>query len=349
MEVENIYVTIKDHIDGHPSESNFELRSAPLSLSIEEGTADIIVKNIYLSIDPYQLNRMKRCSSSQNSVKGAAQLVPGKEIDAIGIGRVVASGNDEFKKDDMVYGQLAWQEYTVVHLGTVLTKIDKPEFPLSYYLGPLGISGFTAYAGLYDICKVKNGEKVFVSTTSGSVGNLVGQFAKLSGCYVVGSTGSKSKVDMLKEKLGFDEAFNYKEEPDLNSALRSYFPEGIDVYFDNVGAEMLEAAVANMNPFGRVAACGAISEYTEKGRRAAAPNMIDVIYKRINIRGYLVSDYFGGHLQDEFLSATADHVRHGLIHVLEDVSRGVESIPSAFAGLFRGDNVGKKLVQVSEF
>ncbi|KAJ8471049.1 hypothetical protein OPV22_025392 [Ensete ventricosum] len=343
MEVENKHIIIKHAIDGLPTESDFELRSAPLVLSVAHGSKEVVVKNLFLSIDPYQLNRMKTCSSSQKTFAAAARIQPGQRIDAFGVGKVVVSGNEEFERDDVVAGLLAWEEYTVVRPGTTLTKVDPHEFPLSYHASILGPSGLTAYAGFYDICKPKKGETVFVSTASGSVGSLVGQYAKLSGCYVVGCAGSKRKVDLLKEKLGFDDAFNYKEEPDLKSALRRYFPEGIDIYFDNVGSTMLDAAVANMNIFGRVAVCGAISEYADPGKRAA-PDMVDVIYKRITLRGFLAFDHL--HLYAGFISATSDHLRHGRMRAVEDISTGLECVPSAFAGLFRGDNVGKKLTSV---
>lgn len=344
MEVENKHIIIKHAIDGLPTESDFELRSAPLVLSVAQGSKEVIVKNLFLSIDPYQLNRMKTSSSSQKTFAAAARIQPGQRIDAFGVGKVVVSGNEEFERDDVVVGLLAWEEYTVVRPGTTLTKVDPHEFPLSYHASILGTSGLTAYAGFYDICKPKKGEKVFVSAASGSVGSLVGQYAKLSGCYVVGCAGSKTKVDLLKEKLGFDDAFNYKEEPDLKSALRRYFPEGIDIYFDNVGSAMLDAAVANMNVFGRVAVCGAISEYADAGKRAAL-DMVDVIYKRITLRGFLSFDHL--HVYAGFISSTSDHLRHGRMRAVEDISTGLESLPSAFAGLFRGDNVGKTLVQLT--
>ncbi|XP_028066823.1 2-alkenal reductase (NADP(+)-dependent)-like, partial [Camellia sinensis] len=153
-----------------------------------------------------------------------------------------------------------------------------------------------------------------------------------------------AEVELLKEKLGFDDAFNYKEETDLKSTLKRYFPDGIDIYFDNVGADMLEAAVSNMNLFGRVAACGVISQYTDVTKRAA-PDMIDVVYKRITIQGFLSTDYMN--VYADFLSTTADHLRNGKMKVLEDISHGVESIPTAFMALFSGDNIGKKIVQIT--
>ncbi|KAK0593241.1 hypothetical protein LWI29_033374 [Acer saccharum] len=323
MEVTNRYITIKAHIDGAPKESDFELKDAALPLRVDLDTNVVIVKNLYVSIDPYQLNRIKSFSSSQSAINFAAAVTPGEGIDAYGVGKVVVSGNPEFEKDDLVVGLISWGDYTVV----------KP-----------GFSGLTAYAGLFDICKPKKGEKVFVSAASGSVGNLVGQYAKLFGCYVVGSAGSKEKVAILKEKLGFDDAFNYKEVTDLKATLKRYFPDGIDIYFDNVGAEMQEAAVANMKAFGRVAVCGVISEYIDAGKRAA-PDMLDVVYKRIKIQGFLAADHMN--VYQDFLQKTSDQLSTGKIQALEDISDGVESIPSAFVGLFRGDNIGKKIVRIA--
>ncbi|XP_057967226.1 2-alkenal reductase (NADP(+)-dependent)-like isoform X2 [Malania oleifera] len=269
MEVTNRYITIKTHIEGAPEEANFELRAEAISLLIEPNSNDVIVKNIFLSIDPYQLNRMKSHCHSQKTVRDAASITPGQAISAHGVGRVVASGNPDFEEGDLVVGLFSWGEFSIIRGSGIVRKLDPLGFPPSYHVGVLGSSGLTAYAGFFQVCKPKKGEKVFVSAASGSVGNLVGQFAKLFGCYVVGCAGTKQKVKLLKEKLGFDDAFNYKEENDLKSTLKRYFPDGIDVYFDNVGAEMLEAAIANMNNFGRVAACGVISEYTDAGRRAA--------------------------------------------------------------------------------
>uniref|UniRef100_A0A803LHB6 Alcohol dehydrogenase-like C-terminal domain-containing protein n=1 Tax=Chenopodium quinoa TaxID=63459 RepID=A0A803LHB6_CHEQI len=195
-------------------------------------------------------------------------------INGNGVGKVVASGHPKFRKDDLVTGLLIWAQYAVVENVNLLRKLDSMEFPLSYHLGILGVSGLTAYAGFFKVGKPKKGERIFVSTASGSVGNLVGQYAKLFGCYVVGCAGSTQKVAMLKEKLGFDDAFNYKEESDLKLALQRHFPKGIDIYFDNVGGEMLEAAIENMNPFGRVVVCGVMSQYTDPTKRRAGPNMI---------------------------------------------------------------------------
>ncbi|KAJ4837657.1 hypothetical protein Tsubulata_913868 [Turnera subulata] len=344
MEVANRYVTIKTHIHGAPAESNFEVQAETVALAIRPGSNDIIVRHLYASIDPYQINRMKSHSPSQKAAATASGINPGEAISAPGVAKVVVSGDPEFEKDDLVTGFISWAEYSTVRAGDV-RKLDPMGFPLTYHLGILGLGGLTAYAGFFKLCKPMKGEKVFVSSACGSVGNIVGQYAKLHDCYVVGSAGSNDKVALLKEKLGFDDAFNYKEETDYKSALKRYFPDGIDIYFDNVGAEMLEAAVANMNHFGRIAACGIISEYTADGSRAA-PSMLDVIYKRIKIQGFLGTDYLD--LHSEFCSTTCDYLHRDKIRVLEDISDGLDSIPSAFVGMFRGDNVGKKVVKIAE-
>ncbi|KAG8375998.1 hypothetical protein BUALT_Bualt09G0017300 [Buddleja alternifolia] len=342
-EMKNRFVAIKYNINGAPNECDFEIKSETICLSAR--SKEVIVKNLYVSVDPYQLNRMKAHSSSQAAISFATAITPGQGIDTYGVGRVVSSGRSDLAKDDLVVGLLTWGEYTLAEPGRLLNKLDPMDLPLPYYVGPLGFSGVTAYGGFYEVCKPKKGESVFVSAASGSVGSLVGQYAKLFGCHVVGCAGSQLKVDLLKEKLGFDDAFNYKDETDLKSALKRYFPEGIDIYFDNVGGKMLEAAVANMNTFGRVAVCGAISEYTGGGRKAS-PDMLDVVYKRITIQGFLAADYLKCYA--DFISTTAEHLRTGKMQGLSDISYGVESVPSAFVGLFRGDNIGKRIVQIAD-
>ncbi|XP_022899571.1 2-alkenal reductase (NADP(+)-dependent)-like [Olea europaea var. sylvestris] len=345
MEVMNRFIVIKASIDGFPQESEFEIKTETLSLSIGVGTNQVLVKNLYVSIDPYQLNRMKSQSSSQSAINFASTIIPGEAIDTYGVGRVVESDKPDFEKGDLVVGLLTWGEYTIVKEGALLNKLDPMGLPLPHHVGTLGFSGLSAYGGFFEVCKPRKGETVFVSAASGSVGCLVGQYAKLFGCYVVGCAGTRKKVDLLKQELGFDDAFNYKEETDLKSALKRYFPDGIDIYFDNVGGEMLEAAVDNMNTYGRVAVCGIISEYTNDGKRAA-PNMLDVVYKRITIQGFLANDFMK--LYPDFLSTMMENLRTGKMKALTDISYGLENVPSAFIGLFRGDNIGKKIVQIAD-
>ncbi|XP_073066945.1 NADPH-dependent oxidoreductase 2-alkenal reductase-like [Primulina eburnea] len=342
QEISNRFVAIKDHVNGAPKDSDFEIKTEKICVC---PTMAVIVKNLYVSVDPYQINRMKSRSASQAAISFGTAVIPGQAFDTYGVGRVVVSGRSDLEKDDLVIGLLTWGEYTTVEEGRLLNKLDPMGLPLPYHVGPLGFSGLAAYGGFFEVCKPKKGESVFVSAASGSVGSLVGQYAKLFGCYVVGCAGSNKKVDLIKEKLGFDDAFNYKDEKDLKSALQRYFPDGIDIYFDNVGGEMLEAAVANMNTFGRVAVCGVISEYTGGGKRAA-PDMLDVVYKRITIQGFLAADFLKCY--SDFITTTAEHLRTGKMQALCDISSGVESIPSAFIGLFSGGNIGKKMVQIAD-
>ncbi|KAL6603860.1 hypothetical protein ACP70R_044221 [Stipagrostis hirtigluma subsp. patula] len=341
MEVVNRYVATRHHVEGAPTEADFEIREAPARWTPDSG--EVLVRNLYVSVDPYQLNRMKRTSASHLAVDG---ILPGERIAAYAAGEVVASACEEYREGDLVAGVLGWEDYTVFRPapGVLMSKIDaSASFPLSYHISVLGTSGMTAYGGLFEVCKPAKGEKVFVSAASGSVGSLVGQFAKIAGCYVVGCAGTKAKVDLLKDKLGFDDAFNYKEEPDLKSALKRYFPDGIDIYFENVGGEMLEAVLANMNTYGRIAVSGVISEYT--GGRRAVPDFLEVIYKRITLRGFFAWDFLAKF--HEFNAVIGEWIRQGKVQVIEDVAEGLESVPSAFAALFRGENIGKKLVKLA--
>lgn len=343
----NSFIAIKHHINGFPVESDFELKSQPLRLSAHPGSADIVLKNLFVSVDPYQIHRMKTPSPSHAASSAALFITPGQVISVQGVAEVVDSDDPNFEKGDFVKGIIHWAQYSVVKAReSALMKLDTLEFPLTYHLGILGMSGLSAYVGLFDVGKVKEGDKVFVSAASGSVGNLVGQFAKLLGCYVVGSAGSDQKVALLKEKLGFDEAFNYNHQKDLKSTLAKYFPNGIDIYFDNVGDEMLEAAVANMNPFGKVVVCGVISDYTKPKPRKGSPiNMMEIVYKRITIQGFLVSDYLN--VFQDFKSKAANYLRSSKMKAIEDISVGLPNIPSAFIGLFNGNNIGKTIVKIA--
>ncbi|CAL5042056.1 unnamed protein product [Urochloa decumbens] len=389
MEVRNRYVATRRHVEGAPTEADFEVIEGTARWSPDSG--EVLVKNLFLSIDPYQLNRMKVTSASHHAVDGilpgqviinqptaiyqtpcsiqpwpemllnrllrlrrgrVCERTPMKRIAAYTAGEVVASASPEYAAGDVVVGVLGWEEYSLFDpsspaAAATVHKVSTGGgggFPLSHHLSVLGTSGMTAYGGLFEVCRPAKGEKVFVSAASGSVGSLAGQFAKLAGCYVVGCAGTQAKVDLLKDKLGFDDAFNYKEEPDLKSALKRYFPDGIDIYFENVGGEMLEAALANMNTYGRVALSGVISEYTGAGRRAV-PDLLEVIYKRITIRGFFAWDFLPKF--PEFGAVIGEWIREGKVQVLEDVSDGIDSVPAAFAALFRGQNVGKKLVKLA--
>ncbi|CDP08120.1 unnamed protein product [Coffea canephora] len=207
-----------------------------------------------------------------------------------------------------------------------------------------GMPGLTAYVGFYEVSNPKKGERVYVSAASGAVGQLVGQFAKSMGCYVVGSAGSKEKVDLLKNKFGFDDAFNYKEEHDLDAALKRYFPDGIDIYFENVGGRMLDALLLNMRKHGRIAVCGMISQYNLEQPESVS-NIAWLLYKRVRMEGFTVFEYL--HLHSRFLDFVLPDIRKQKITYVEDIVEGLENGPAALIGLFNGRNVGKQLVAVA--
>ncbi|XP_027334642.1 NADPH-dependent oxidoreductase 2-alkenal reductase-like isoform X4 [Abrus precatorius] len=258
-----------------------------------------------------------------------------------GVSKVIESGHPDYKKGDLVWGFTKWEEYSLVPSALILFKIEHTDVPLSYYTGILGMAGMTAYAGFFEVGSPKKGEKVFVSAASGAVGQLVGQFAKLSDCYVVGSAGSKEKVDLLKNKLGFDEAFNYKEEPDLNTTLQRYFPEGIDIYFENVGGKTLDAVLLNMKLHGRIPVCGMVSQYNLT-QPEGVTNLANLIFKRVLMQGFLVNEFY--HLYGKFLEFVLPHIREGKVVYVEDIVEGLENGPAALVGLFSGRNVGKQVV-----
>ncbi|KAK9928980.1 hypothetical protein M0R45_026091 [Rubus argutus] len=340
VQVSNKQVILKDYVTGFPKESDMELRTTTITLKLPQGSTGLLVKNLYLSCDPYMRSRL----SKQDRLSYVDSFKPGSPMNGYGVARVLESGNPEFNPGDLVWGFTGWEEYSVLTATESLFKIHNTDVPLSYYTGLLGMPGLTAYAGFYEICSPKKGETVFVSAASGAVGQLVGQFAKLTGCYVVGSAGSKQKVDLLKNKFGFDEAFNYKEEPDLDAALRRYFPDGIDIYFENVGGKMLDAVLLNMRLKGRIAACGMISQYNLE-QAEGVHNLMAVVAKQIRMEGFLVFSYY--HLHGKFLETVLPYIKEGKITYVEDVVEGLENAPAALIGLFSGRNVGKQVVVVS--
>ncbi|KAD5803723.1 hypothetical protein E3N88_15083 [Mikania micrantha] len=336
-EVKNKQILFKNNVNGFPKESDMLLvTTTTINLKLPEASNAVLVKNLYLSCDPYMRDRMNESKESYID-----SFTPGSPIIGYGVAKVLDSGHSNFKKGDLVWGIIGWEEYSIINEPETLFKIEHTDVPLSYYTGILGMTGMTAYAGFYEICASKKGEYVFVSAASGAVGQLVGQFAKLSGCYVVGSAGTKEKVDLLKNKFGFDEAFNYKEEQDLDAALKRYFPNGIDIYFENVGGKLLEAVLSNMRVNGRISACGMISQYNlEQGE--GVHNLSHIVTKSLRMQGFIVVHYY--HLYPKYLEMIIPLIKQGKICYIEDVAEGLESAPMALIGLFSGKNVGKQVV-----
>ncbi|XP_027120046.1 2-alkenal reductase (NADP(+)-dependent)-like [Coffea arabica] len=345
-EVENKQVILNHCVRGSPKESDMEIRTARKKLKLPGGSSGaILVKNLYLSCEPYTYvtNGMSKMEGKIEGVN-LESFNPGSPIVGYGVAEVLDSSHPNFKKGDLVWGITTWEEYSIITSTEGLFKIQHTDVPLSYYTGILGMPGMTAYAGFFEVCSPKKGERVFISAACGAVGQLVGQFAKLFGCYVVGSAGSKEKVDLLKNKLGFDEAFNYKEEAHLNAALERYFPDGIDIYFDNVGGKMLDAVLLNMTVHSRIAACGMISQYNLE-HPEGIHNLLCLLTKRIRMEGFLVFDYY--HLYPKFLEMIIPQIKEGKITYVEDIAEGLENGPSALIRLFSGRNIGKQLVAVT--
>jgi NADPH-dependent curcumin reductase CurA len=316
---------------GFPKESDFELAETPIP---EPGEGEVLVRNVYMSVDPYMRGRM----IERKSYVPAFQV--GEPMTGGAVGQVVESRSDALAVGDWVNSMQGWREYYVAD-GGALMKIDPELAPVSKALGVLGLTGWTAYVGLLDLGQPKEGETVFVSAACGAVGSIVGQLGKLKGCRVVGSAGSPEKVAHALE-IGYDEAFDYKQEP-VAEALDRLCPEGVDVYFENVGGDHLEAAIPRMRRFGRIVVCGLISQYNDTELRPG-PSFVPVVTNSLTIRGFIVSDHFD-RLPD-FLRDMGAWFREGKIIDEETVVDGIENAPAAFMGLLRGENRGKMIVKV---
>ncbi|GAV67140.1 ADH_zinc_N domain-containing protein [Cephalotus follicularis] len=338
--IHNKQVILKDYVIGSPKESDMFVTTGTIQLKLPHGSNGVLVKTLYLSCDPYMRGRMKKPLLPSF----VPPFEPGKPLSGYGVAKVLDSTHPEYKEGDLVWGTTGWEEYSLIVAPVVLFKIEHTDVPLSYYTGILGMPGVTAYAGFFEICSPKKGEYVYVSAASGAVGQLVGQLAKSAGCYVVGSAGSKEKVDLLKNKFGFDEAFNYKEEPDLDAALKRYFPEGIDIYFENVGGKMLDAVLLNMRIHGRISVCGMISQYNIENPEGVH-NLMMIIGKRVRMEGFVAGDYY--HMYTKYLELVIPLIKEGKIIYIEDIAEGLESAPGALVGIFSGRNVGKQLVVVA--
>lgn len=270
----------------------------------------------------------------------------GKPLSTSTLSKVIASDNPSFNVGDLVVGLLDIAAYTLIPGGGGLLKVDATGVPESYFLGVLGFPGFTAWAGLNIVGEAKKGDEVYVSAAAGAVGIVVGQLAKLKGCRVVGSAGSDEKVRLLKE-LGFDEAFNYKVEKDWDAALSKYCPNGIDVYFENVGGAMLEAVLQHINKNGRIPVCGMVSQYNQEWvDRGGVRNLLNVVGKCVKMEGFFAVKFIASWL--DFEKEVSTYIRQGKLKYKEHIYKGLDRFPSAFVGLFEGENIGKAILQIED-
>jgi len=316
----------------------FEKRDFDLnSIQLEED--DFITENLYVSLDPYMIGRMNNKGTNY-----APPYTIGKPLTNSGVAKVIKSKNAKFAEGAIVYGSLDIAEYTHIKAQQAATyKViqNKYNLPLSNYVGVLGMPGMTALSGLYEIGKPKAGETIFVSAASGAVGQLVGQLAKLDGLFVVGSAGSDDKVSYLKDTLKFDAAFNYKTEKP-SEALPKYCPKGIDIYFDNVGGEHLDAVLAQANQHARIISCGMISAYG--GQHHTFQNLFLIIPKRIRMEGFIVVDFWQKY-QKDMDDRVEKLLNEKKIVYKEDVF-DLEHSAEGFLSLYSGKNFGKALVKI---
>ena len=321
--------------DGRPDEDCFEFvdRDVPTP-----GRGEVLVRTLYMSVDPYMRGRMRDAESY------AEPWDVGDPMRAGVVGEVVESNHPRWSEGDVVNGDLLWADYAVAG-GHELTRVDPDVAPVSTALGVLGMPGRTAYFGLLDVGEPKPGDTVVVSGAAGAVGSVVGQLAKEAGCRVVGVAGAEEKIAWLTDDLGFDAAVNYNDE-DVHGALREACPDGVDVYFDNVGGPVTDAVFRELSVRARVVVCGQISQYNATETPTGPRKLGTLIRTRARVEGVLVSDY-----ADRFEEATerlGRWVDEGTVQYRETVTDGLENAPDAFLGLFDGVNVGKQVVRVAD-
>ncbi len=330
MSITSHEVHLINRPQGLPSEDDFALVATQLS-PLRQG--QVLVQNLLMSVDPAMRPRLAGQTALHQAITGSA------------IGRVVQSLHPDFQEGDHVQSGLGFREYFISD-GKGLSKLDPDGMPLSNYMHVLGVTGLTAYAGLLEVGQLKEGENVFVSAAAGAVGSVAAQIAKIKNCYVIGSAGSAEKCAWLRDSLGLDAVINYKEEV-LHKALKAAAPNGIDVYFENVGGAHLDAALPRMNPLGRIPVCGMISAYNNFGSISEPVTMLsNIIYSRVTLRGFVVYEF--EHLRPQFLADMKGWLREGRMQVQETVLDGIGQAPAALIGLFTGRNIGKMLVKLAD-
>ncbi|GAA0588690.1 NADP-dependent oxidoreductase [Craurococcus roseus] len=328
----NLQVLLRRRPQGEPTPDDFEIREAPAP---EPAEGEVLVRARFLSLDPYMRGRMSDAKSYAKPVEIGA-VMEGQTA-----GEVVASRAPGFAPGDTVLGGFGWQRFSAVPAAR-LFKVDPDEAPLSASLGVLGMPGLTAWVGLEDIGQPKAGETVVVSAASGAVGQVVGQIAKIRGCRAVGVAGGKAKCDFVTGELGFDACVDHRG--DLKAQLEAACPDGIDVYWENVGGAVQAAVFPRLNDFGRMVMCGMIAEYNDASPRPG-PNLMACVRKRLRIQGFIVSDS-GWQRYGRFRAEMLGWMRDGRMRWREDVVDGLRAAPQAFIGLLKGANFGKLVVRV---
>ncbi|WP_289062719.1 NADP-dependent oxidoreductase [uncultured Zobellia sp.] len=328
-------ILLKNRPKGKPSVSDFEFIEDDSSLEIKDG--ELLLETAYVSVDPYLRGRMNDAKSY------VAPFELNKPVHSGIVAKVIASKHNEFKEGDYLAGTLDWKTQQVSN-GEGLTKVDADKAPLSAYLGILGMTGLTAYLGLNEIGKPKKGETLVVSGAAGAVGSVVGQIGKILGLHVVGIAGSDEKVEMLKSKFGFDEGINYNTTEDMTAAIAKAAPNGVDVYFDNVGGPISDAVLFNINHFARMVICGAISVYNNTELPKSVSVQPFLVKNSALMQGFIVFNYQEKY--PEALQQLSTWLAEGKLTYSETIVEGFENIPQAFIDLFDGKNKGKMVVKI---
>lgn len=330
----NNVITLNSRPVGKPQLDNFKFVTEPMPVA---GENEVLLKTLYVSVDPYLRGRMNDSKSYIPPFQLHEPMQSGI------IAEVVESNLTGFTKGDFVSGGLAWKEFQV-STGKGLSKVDPKAAPLSAYLGALGMTGLTAYLGLTEIGQPKAGETLVVSGAAGAVGSIVGQIGKILGLRVVGIAGTDEKTTLLKNRFGFDEAINYKTTPNMQEAIAAACPDGVDIYFDNVGGDISDAVMANLNRFARVPVCGAISLYNTTSAQAGPRLQPIIVTRSVLMRGFIVSEFAAK--AQEAIARLADWLKEDKLKYTETVVAGFDNIPVAFMDLFEGKNEGKMVVKI---
>ena len=329
------FVALKKYIpSGMPQNTDFEIKSKEISIDSEK---NILVSNLWISVDPYMRARM----TERKNYKPPFEL--GKEMEGYAIGKVISSNEINFNEGDLVFSNYGMRDKFVSNAKN-LKKINPINIPIQSYLGPLGMTGHTAYMGLLKHGNLKPGQTVLVSSAGGSVGSTVCQIAKNLGCKVYASTGSDEKVKWLKDELNVDYAFNYKKVDNLVLHLKDVCPDGFDLYFDNVGGEFLESAIFQMKNFGSIVICGRISQMNSITPTTGLKNMAHVLVKRLTIKGFIIFDHENE--REPFETEMSKWLLEGKIKFKETIYEGIESTPNSFIDMLEGKNIGKMLVKI---
>jgi NADPH-dependent curcumin reductase CurA len=319
---------------GIPVKDNFRFESVELP-DLREG--EVLLRSLYISVDPYMRGRMNDTKSYAPPYQVDQPIAGGV------VARVVESRNPGYSKNDIVYGYLPWATYCI-EKGDNLRKVKESDVPPDYYLGILGMPGLTAYFGITDIGKPSQGETVVISGAAGAVGLVAGQIAKILGARVVGIAGSDEKCSILKSKFGFDEAINYKTAKVLKKALAAACPNGVDVYYDNVGGAITDAVILNLNFHSRIVLCGQIAHYNSREMPVGPVILPMLLTRSVKLQGFIVNNYSSRF--EEGFAALLQWIKEGKLRYTETVIKGFDNLPQAFLGLFSGKNTGKMVVEI---